>query len=57
MTRTETDAELAAALGMNRTTVYRTMIGDAEPGATFIAHTLATFRFASFDKLFEWAAT
>lgn len=55
-TNLDTDKALADALKLNRSTVCRVMTGTAEPGATFIAHTLATFRFASFDKLFEWVA-
>lgn len=55
MTRTESDQALADVLQLNRSTVYRVTTGDAEPSSKFIAHTLAAFRFASFDRLFEWA--
>lgn len=53
ITNTESDQALAVALGINRSNVYRVMTGDAEPSPKFIAHTLAAFRFASFDRLFE----
>lgn len=56
MTGTESDAVLAKALRVSRATVYQTMTGGRAPSEKFVAHTLATFRFASFDKLFTWRA-
>lgn len=52
-TNTEADAKLAKAIRLDRSTVYRVMTG-AEPSSKFVAHTLAAFPFATFDRLFAY---
>lgn len=49
----DSDAALAHAMGLHSTSVYRTLSGQAQLGATFIAALLATFPDRKFDDLFE----
>lgn len=50
-----TDTALAETLGLNQSTVSRTFTTGVA-SERFVAHTLAAFPFASFDKLFAIAA-
>ena len=47
------DTALAAAMGAHRSSVSRTISGDAELSAKFIAGLLAVFKHLSFEDLFE----
>jgi len=47
------DADLAKAMGMNRTTVWRTLNGQAEITAKFIEGLLTAFPTLGFSDLFE----
>lgn len=49
----DTDTALAAHLGVNRSTLFRTVNRDASPGEKFIAQALAGFPETRFEDLFE----
>lgn len=51
----DSDAALAHAMGLHSTSVARTLKGEAQLGATFIAALLAAFPGLGFDQLFEVA--
>lgn len=51
-----TDAEIAAATGLDRSTVYRLLSGGAAPGERTIAAILAAFPDRRFEDFFEVAA-
>ncbi|MFC9788727.1 helix-turn-helix domain-containing protein [Rhodococcus sp. NPDC127528] len=48
-----TQTQLAEAMDISWTSVSRTLMGHAEPGAKFIAGLLAAFPHLTFDDLFE----
>jgi predicted DNA-binding transcriptional regulator AlpA len=47
------DSEIAAHLGLSRTTVFRMLRGDVAPGERIIAAILAAFPDRRFEDLFE----
>jgi hypothetical protein len=49
----DTDTALAAHLGINRSTLFRMLNGDAAPGEKFMAQVLAAFPELRFEDLFE----
>jgi transcriptional regulator with XRE-family HTH domain len=48
-----TDNEIAAAIGLDRSTVYRLLSGDNDPGKYTIAAILAAFPDRKFEDFFE----
>jgi len=48
-----TDSEIAAATGLDRSTVYRLLSGDAAPGERTIAAILSAFPDRRFEDFFE----
>ncbi len=52
----KTQRQLAEAIGVNETTVYRALEGRSGPGEKFIAGLLAAFSPLTFDDLFEVVA-
>ena len=49
----ETDTALAAHIGINRSTLFRMLNGDAAPGEKFMAQVLAAFPGLKFEDIFE----